>query len=88
MDINGSARTYRRVSKAMQTESIEALIHAFSKIIRQGTNYYCDHMTNVTHKIQCKYLDLDFSKVFYGTSKQKVPMAKILSELKKGNTGS
>ena len=37
--INGSARSASwRASKAVQTEPIEALIHPFSKIIREGTN--------------------------------------------------
>ena len=48
-------------SKAIQTESIEALILPFSKIIREGpTVYYCDHVTNVTYKIQYKYPDISF----------------------------
>ena len=45
--INGSARSASwRASKAIHTESIEALIHIFSKIIREGTNcillWLCD----------------------------------------------
>ena len=48
-------------SKAIQTESIEALILPFSKIVREGPNvYYCDHITNVTYKIQYKYPDISF----------------------------
>ena len=60
--INGAARTaFWPTSKAIQTESIEALILPFSKIVREGpTVYYCDHVTNVTYKIQCKYPDISF----------------------------
>ena len=40
-----------KASKAVQTKSIEALIHPVSKIIREGqTVYYCDPVTNVTSK--------------------------------------
>ena len=40
-----------QASKAVQTKSIEALIHPFSNIIREGqTVYYCDPVTNVTSK--------------------------------------
>ena len=51
--INGSARTaFWPASKAIQTESIEAIILSFSKIIREGSIvYYCDYVTNVTYKI-------------------------------------
>ena len=43
-DIDGAARTaFWPTSKVIQTESIEALILPFSKIIREGpTVYYCD----------------------------------------------
>ena len=60
--IDGAARTaFWPTSKAIQTESIQALILPFSKIIREGpTVYYCDHVTNVTYKIQCKYPDISF----------------------------
>ena len=54
---NGAAKAaFWSTSKAIQTESIEALILPFSKIIREGpTVYYCDYVTNVTYKLQCKY---------------------------------
>ena len=60
--INGAARaTFWSTSKAIQIESIEALVLPFSKIIREGTIvYYCDYVTNVTYKIQCKYPDINF----------------------------
>ena len=60
--INGAARTaFWPTSKAIQIESIEALILPFSKIVREGpTVYYCDHVTNVTYKIQYKYPDINF----------------------------
>ena len=54
----------------------------------EPTVYYCDYVTNVTYKIQYKYPDGNFSKAFYRMSKQNIPMAEILSELKKGNAGS
>ena len=60
-----------------------------SKIIREGPIVYCcDHVTNVTYKIQCKYPNCNFSKVFYRKSNQNILMAEILSALKKGNAGS
>ena len=60
--INGAAKAaFWSTSKAIQTESIEALILPFSKIVREGpTVYYCDHVTNVTYKIQYKYPDISF----------------------------
>ena len=64
--INGVARTaFGPTSKAIQTKSTEALILPFSKIIREGpTVYYCDHVTNVTYKIQCKYPGIKFERCF------------------------
>ena len=86
---DGCARTSSwSASKAIQTESIAAFIYPFSKIIREGpTVYYCDHVTNVTYKIQYKYPNCNFSKILYRILKQNIPMAKILSELKKGDAG-
>ncbi len=43
---------------------------------------------NVTYKIQYKCPDFNFSKAFYKLSNQNIPMAEILSELKKGNADS
>ena len=87
--INGSARTaFWPASKAIQAESIEAVILSLSKIIWEGsTVYYCDYVTNVTYTIQYKYPECNFSKVFYRISNQNIPMAEILSELKKGDAG-
>ena len=42
---------------------------------------------NVTYKIQYKYTNFNFSKAFYKLSNQNIPMAEILSELKKGDAG-
>ena len=53
------------------------------KFERGPVVYYCDYVTNVTYKIQYKYPDCNFSKVFYRISNQNIPMAEILSELKK-----
>ena len=88
--IDGAARTaFWPTSKAIQTESIEALILPFSKIIREGpTVYYCDHVTNVTYKIQCKYPDISFCNVFCRKSKLKIPMTEILSPFRKGYADS
>ena len=49
--INGAARAaFWPTSKAIQTESIEALILPFSKIIREGpTVYYCDYVTTLVN---------------------------------------
>ena len=40
---------------------------------------------NVTYEIQYKYSDFNFSKAFYKSSNQNIPMVEILSELKKGD---
>ena len=53
------------------------------KFERGPTVFYCDYVTNVTYKIQYKYPNCNFSKVFYRISNQNIPMAEILSELKK-----
>ena len=42
---------------------------------------------NVTYKIQYKCPDFNFSKAFYKLSNQNIPMAEILSELKKRRHG-
>ena len=88
--INGASRAaFLPTSKAIQSESIEALIFPFSKIIQDGpTLYYCDYVTNVTYKIQCKYPDIRFCKMFCRKSKLKIPMAEILSAFQKGNADS
>ena len=57
------------------------------KFERGPTVFYCDYVINVTYKIQYKYPNCNFSKVFYRKSNQNIPMAEILSELKKGDAG-
>ena len=49
--INGAAKAaFWSTSKAIQTESIEAFILPFSKIIREGpTVYYCDYVTTLVN---------------------------------------
>ena len=61
-DINGVARAvFWLTSKAIQTESVEALMLLFSKIIRKGpTVYYCDYVTNVTYKYNTSTQTVNF----------------------------
>ena len=41
----------------------------------------------MTYKIKYKYPDCNFSNVFYRISNRNIPMAEIVSELKKGDAG-
>ena len=83
--IDEAARTaFWPTSKAIQTEPIEALILPFSKIIREGpTVYYCDHVTNVTYKIQYKYPDISFLRRLVENQNWKSPWRKSFLRSKK-----
>ena len=62
--INGAVRAaFWPTSKAIQIESIEDLI-LLEDNSGGPTVYYCDYVTNVTYKIQCKYPDIKFERCF------------------------
>ena len=70
--------------KRFKPESIEARILPFSKIIREGpTVYYCDHVANVTYKIQCKYPDISFLRRLVENQNWKFPWRKSFLRSKK-----
>ena len=69
-DIKGTARTTSwPASKTIQLESIEAPPHP--SLLEDNTRGDLLYITEtyVTYKIQCKYPNFNFSKVFYSFSK-------------------